>query len=304
MPETINGANTAASTLFLGHNGEWWDFWLIFSVVFAALAAIAIGITTTGSIFSHKREASAAEQELDRYKAEASENIAASAALGETAKAEAARANETAAKLNNETARLQADNLALQTVLLPRHVGLLGFKRSPPAAEWFAGIAPYAGTKLLIQHANDKEAGNLAAEISIVVTKFGWTAQFVDEQRTHLNPDQIADGISVSYPIGKTWTPETQNEPWFAWAKAAEALADALTKAGLAVGDRRVSRYGFDPKGREAAIGLGPNFDPPLEGVFLQVGARPVAQTVEWIRQGRKDVLGNPPIDTVPEQKK
>jgi hypothetical protein len=46
MPETINSANAAASTLFLGHNGEWWDFWLIASVVFAALAAIAIGIAT------------------------------------------------------------------------------------------------------------------------------------------------------------------------------------------------------------------------------------------------------------------
>jgi hypothetical protein len=29
MHEAINSANAAASTLFLGHNGEWWDFWLI-----------------------------------------------------------------------------------------------------------------------------------------------------------------------------------------------------------------------------------------------------------------------------------
>jgi hypothetical protein len=68
MTETIDGANAAASTLFLGHNGEWWDFWLIISVVFAALAAIAIGITTTGSLVSLKREASAAEATLEKYK--------------------------------------------------------------------------------------------------------------------------------------------------------------------------------------------------------------------------------------------
>jgi hypothetical protein len=39
---------------------------------------------------------------------------------------------------------------------------------------------------LLIQVANDKEAGNLASEIAIVVTKFGWTARLIDEQRVAL----------------------------------------------------------------------------------------------------------------------
>ena len=83
MTETIDSAKVAASTLFLGQNGEWWDFWLIASLVFAAVAAIAIGITTTGSIVSHKREASAAEKELDRYKLEAGEKISAAETLGE-----------------------------------------------------------------------------------------------------------------------------------------------------------------------------------------------------------------------------
>jgi hypothetical protein len=70
MNETINNASAAASTLFLGHNGEWWDFWLIISVAFAAVGAIAIGITTTGSIASHTREAVAAGQASERFKLE------------------------------------------------------------------------------------------------------------------------------------------------------------------------------------------------------------------------------------------
>jgi hypothetical protein len=76
MTETISNANAAASTLFLGHNGEWWDFWLIASVIAAALSATAIGVTTVGSIISHKREATTAEEALDRYKLETGKQLA------------------------------------------------------------------------------------------------------------------------------------------------------------------------------------------------------------------------------------
>jgi hypothetical protein len=283
----------------LGLDLDAWNNVMVLSLGFAALAALAVVVSTATVIKLQKESEEATRREFDRYKLEASEKIAASAAVGEAARADAARANESSERLKNDTVRLQADNLALQTVLLPRHAGLIGIDRSPPAADWFAGIAPFAGTELLIEVANDKEAGNLANEIAIIVTKFGWTARLVDEKRTHFNPDQIRDGISVSYPIGKPWGPDNQNEPWFNWAKAAEALADALTRAGLAVGDRRVSRFGFVPNDRSAAIGLSPNFDPPLQGVFLQVGARPVAETVEWIKQGRTDGAGNKPANPV-----
>jgi hypothetical protein len=60
--------------------------------------------------------------------------------------------------LNNDTARLTAENLALQTVLLPRHVGLFGIDEQPKAKEWFAGFQQLAGTKILIQFAADAEA--------------------------------------------------------------------------------------------------------------------------------------------------
>jgi hypothetical protein len=66
MTETIANANAAASTLFLGHNGEWWDSWLIVSGIAAALAAAAIAVTAAGSIISHKREARSAEKALEQ----------------------------------------------------------------------------------------------------------------------------------------------------------------------------------------------------------------------------------------------
>jgi hypothetical protein len=94
MTETIDSANAAASTLFLGQNGEFWDFWLIVSVVFAAIAAIAIGVTTTGSIVFHKREAAASEVALERYKLGTSKEIA--------------EANERAANAELQLQRLRA----------------------------------------------------------------------------------------------------------------------------------------------------------------------------------------------------
>lgn len=76
MTETISNANAAASTLFLGQSGEWWDLWLIVSVVAAAIAATAVGVTTAGSLISHKREAAHAEETLDHYKLGTAKQIA------------------------------------------------------------------------------------------------------------------------------------------------------------------------------------------------------------------------------------
>jgi hypothetical protein len=92
MTATINSANAAASTLFLSQNGEWWDFWLIISLIFVALAAAAAGITTTGSIISHKREAIAAEETLERFKIETEDKITDSVARAAEANARAAEA--------------------------------------------------------------------------------------------------------------------------------------------------------------------------------------------------------------------
>jgi hypothetical protein len=209
--------------------------------------------------------------------------------------------NEHIARLNNDATRLTADNLALQTALLPRHAGLFGLDRAPPASEWFAGIKPYAGTELFIQVTDDKEAKNLAGEIAIIVSRFGWRPVFIDEKRSQLESSKLADGVDVSYPIGKPWTAEEPNQPWIVWSRAAESLANALTAAGLGVGDKPVSRFGFTNQLPQFP-GLGAYFDPPIEGVYLQVGARPVAETVEWIKQGRPDRLGNKPAGGVPAE--
>jgi hypothetical protein len=106
MAETIDNATAAASTLFLGHNGEWWDFWLIISVIAAAMAATAIGVTTLGSIVSHKREVISAEDALERYKL------------------------ETGKKISEANARTKEAELALFELKMPRTIWYGPFKKT------------------------------------------------------------------------------------------------------------------------------------------------------------------------------
>jgi hypothetical protein len=265
--------------------------WLFDRAGFVLVASLVVGVVSTVLIVFTGIEK---EHHWDLLRERANEKIASVELEAAKSNAEAAKAHERIAALNNETARMQSDNLALQTSLLPRHIGLTALDKPAPAGDWFAGIKPFAGMSLSISTTDDKEARNLAAEIEMVATRFGWKVTNLGWPRSNLDSSKIPDGLSVSYQIGKPWIAGEPNQPWFEWAKAAEALADALTKAGLAVGDRRVSRFGFTNEKPEV-WGLTAHFDPPLEGIFLQVGARPVAETIEWIKQGRPDVQGNKP---------
>jgi hypothetical protein len=75
------------------------------------------------------------------------------------------------------------------------------------------------------------------------------------------------------------------------------ALANALTNAGLGVGEYPVPNgiliVDF-PADSDAATSQYGKFSPPLDGIYLQVGSRPVGATVAWIKQGRPDRLSNP----------
>jgi hypothetical protein len=209
---------------------------------------------------------------------------------------------ERIALLNNETERLRADNLALQTVLLPRHVGLIGFDGPPKAQEWFASFQVFAGTDALIQVAPDAEAQNLANEIAIVLSKFGWNPQFIDERRSHVSLT-LVEGVSVMSPDAtRPWRENDPEEPFTRLANAGQALARALTAAGLGVGSFPVS-HTFLPiyPDRPPMI---PWFDPPLTAVLVQVGARPVSRTVQWIAQGRQNAAGVPATPISPETSK
>lgn len=56
-----------------------------------ALAATAVGVTTTGSLMAHKREAVAAEKELTKYKLDTAKDISEANARAEEARLESAK---------------------------------------------------------------------------------------------------------------------------------------------------------------------------------------------------------------------
>jgi hypothetical protein len=208
MPETIDSANTAASTLFFGHNGEWWDFWLIVSVVIAALAAVAIGIFTTGSIVSHKREALAADAALDRFKL------------------------ETEARISDSNARALEAQLALEKYKAPRKISV--DQRNSIAEE----MKKFTGQQFFGMVASDvPDAWDIWREISLSLTLAGWkllpppgaaVTQYGPPAGIPLAPQA---GVMVLGGAGKTPPEQTM-----ALHKRAEALAAKLTEESIIAG--------------------------------------------------------------------
>jgi len=261
----------------LGLSLHGWENSMVVFLIIAGFFALLAGAATWAVVRLQRTEIAESKTEFDRFKLESDERTA---------------------KLNNESEHLRADNLALQTSMLPRNVGSIGVNGPPKAEEWFAEIRQFPGTVALIQSVDDPEAMKLANELALVLQAFGWKPERIDSMRSKLWPSGISDGVSVSYPAGKPWTKEEPNQPWFVWNRAAEALANSLTKAALGVGEFPVSRFGFSniPENIKPEFGAPrlPYFDPPLEGVYVQIGARPVATTIGWIKAGRPDAAGIP----------
>ena len=76
----------------------------------------------------------------------------------------------------------------------------------------------------------------------------------------------------------------------------------ALTKAGLGVGTYPVSGVNglimvvdFPPSSLGETTDPFRNFSPKLDGVYLQIGSRPVALTMQWIRSGGNGSTGSSP---------
>lgn len=238
MNETISNANAAASTLFLGHSGEWWDSWLIISVIAAAMVATAIGITTAGSIISHKREARSADKALEAYKLTVDAKVADAKKEGIEAGRTAGDALVRAAELEKEAANLRLELARLST---PR-VRLI----TPEAAATLVErLKPFAGTKFDIGHAQiGREQWDFLWVLEPIFPQAGW--EFVNWNPGPLPlPGQSRPGVFGKlnwtmqqhiYGVANVSNVSIELSPEFRdkLLPAANALASALEEIGVA----------------------------------------------------------------------
>jgi hypothetical protein len=194
------------------------------------------------------------------------------------------------AELNWQAATLQFENLTLQRVMLPRHVGVIGINESPKAEEYFAGMQRFSGTTVLIQAVPEAEAQNLKNEIAIAVHEFGRHPEFIDEKTSHLSPPQIREGIEIFVAGVMGEHPNPSPSPaQQKTGQGAYALASALTKAGLGIGDIPIQPVFIiaAPKVPPYLDPSVPYFDPSVTAIFVVVGSRPISMTLQWLAQKR-----------------
>jgi hypothetical protein len=203
MTETINSTNAATSTLFLGHNGEWWDFSLIVAGIFVALAAAAAVIATAGSIVAHKREAAGAELALETFKLETERKIS--------------EADARAAEANLELAKFKAPRLlddAQQSIVAGKVAMFSGTK-------FDAGIGPKG----------DPEPLYLLRSISDSLKSIGWVhVPWTGDGETYTEAPLPAVGLTMVTNVIVDVHPKYWNE----LGPAAKALVDALNAEGIA----------------------------------------------------------------------
>ena len=210
----------------------------------------------------------------------------------EDAVKEASEANRRAAETAAVAEQLRFENLTLHRVMMPRHVGAVGFDGPPPAQIWFAGVQAFPGTNVVIQFVSDAEAQNLAHEIALVLQILGWKPVFTDESKSHVSL-ALMEGVRVmsSYLDNRPWTAEDlELVPYTNCAHAGDTLALALTAAGLGVGNFPIhcTRFASRPTEEDKRSRMIPWFEPPGPIVYVQVGARPIAATLQWMASQRK----------------
>jgi hypothetical protein len=215
MQETVNNANAAISTLFLGHDGEWWDGWVIWSVVFAALAAVAIGVATAGSIVAHKREAAASDRSLEEYKLSTAKEI--TDARVESDK-KIAEANARAAEANQKAEEEKLARVKIEEKLAPRTL-------TPASQKLIAeGISKFKGTSLdiLIYGGGSTDALPLAGMFGDSLTAGGLTVRVWNT----ISPNRWVVGVLVQTEEGAS--PEVEE-------RAATIIA-LLNSVGIGAG--------------------------------------------------------------------
>lgn len=173
-----------------------------------------------------------------------------------------------------QIADLQSDNLALETLIQPREVGIDGGPNSKEAA-----LRKFPRACVYLQYANDLETEKLTGELMWVFKDVGWQVKQVDEIESGMDP-LSHDGVLIIVhewePISPTPLQIIQNQTF----DAASAL-DTYFKH-------------FDVTSHTwQFIKANPlKFDLPPNCMFVFVGMKPLSEEIrkrKWLEQMPED---------------
>jgi len=166
-----NMGNTAFSRKVervLGLDLHSWEQLMLVSLGAAGLIAVAVFVTTASVVILQRHETAEAKRELDAYKIEAGKKVAASAAIGETAKADASKANEAAERAKAEAAKA---TLELAKIKAPRLLN------AAQQAALIAEMKLYSKTPVVFGVFQEPEALAFLDQLSKLLIAAGWTEE-------------------------------------------------------------------------------------------------------------------------------
>jgi len=105
----IANTNVYKVKLMLGHTLDWWNTIMIVFLGVGAIAAVIVVVATVVIVKLEKQSSAAADAALEQFKISARLQIAQATAISDSARAEAAEANNRAAFLENQTAQAKLD---------------------------------------------------------------------------------------------------------------------------------------------------------------------------------------------------
>jgi hypothetical protein len=225
----INSTTSVRVKRMWGFDLHSWEQIMLWSLGCAAIAALAVTVSTTAVVFLQKEESEASKHELEVYKADSGKKISAAEAVGMTAQADIAKANSEIAKAHEgialANARAAEANLKAETERAERvKLELRLAPRTISPQQLTAQLSGLSGLRvdLIAYETNGQDVPTLAGQINAGLSAAGMTAHVFTP---------FADGTVVRGILVRCADDAPDD------AKAAVTrLVTALSSVGLAAG--------------------------------------------------------------------
>jgi hypothetical protein len=171
MPVPVDPELTKLRRMLFGLDLHTWEQWMLGSLGLAALAAVAVVVSTTAVVFLTRAAAEKAKQELDEYKLTVAGQVADAQKEGIEAGKTAGNALIRAAALEKEAQQLKAANLALEIQIQPRR---LTGENSAKLSDALTKIKPLPIG--IVSRLFDPEGADFADDLSNSFTAAHWQA--------------------------------------------------------------------------------------------------------------------------------